>query len=103
MTLIYHAQPTFFLAEPRDDALVRRNAVAVRFAGVRCLGQRIAERGIHTRVASVAELSLQPVVIGDAEVHYHVDLAHASVRREDWTSEIGSSHIGVIVGGDSKV
>src|SRR5712664_3055057 len=34
MTLIDHTWSTFDLAEPGDDALVRVDAVAVRFAGV---------------------------------------------------------------------
>src|SRR5439155_13091596 len=71
MTLIDHAWSAFLFAKPRDDALVRPNAVAVRFEGVGRLGQRVADRGIDTPVATVAETSLQPVVISDAEIHQH--------------------------------
>ena len=44
------------------------------------------------RVAAIADLRLQSVVIGDAEIHQHVDLAHAAVDRQDRTSGIGRGH-----------
>ena len=43
-------------------------------------------------MAAVADLRLQAVVIGDAEVHQHVDLAHAAVHRQDGTGGIGRGH-----------
>ena len=58
MTLIGHAQSALLLAEPRDNALVRVDAVAVRLGGVGRLGQRVADLGIHTPVAAVSEIHL---------------------------------------------
>ncbi len=40
-------------------------------------------------VAAIAELSLQSVVVGNAEILQHVDLADAAVHGQDGPSEIG--------------
>ena len=70
-------------------ALVRADAVAVGLGGVGRLRQRVAERRVHLRVAAIADLRLQPVVVGDAEIHQHVDLAHAAVDRQDRPRRVG--------------
>src|SRR5437868_10281749 len=92
MTLIDHARSAFDFAEPRDVAIVRIDAVAVRLAGVGCFGKRIANRGIHLSIFSVAKIRLQPVIVGDAEIHQHVDLAHTSIDRKDWPGGICRGH-----------
>src|SRR5206468_1552029 len=88
VTLIENARSAFFVAEAGDDALVRGDAVAVGLRRVRRLRKRVAQRRVETRVAAVADLRLQSVVIGLAEVHQHVDLAHAAVDGEDGTGGI---------------
>jgi hypothetical protein len=85
MTLIEQARAALRLAQPREVAFVRPDAVAVRLAGVGGLGQRVADRREHARVAAVADLRLQAVVVGDAEVGQHADLAHAAVHGQDGT------------------
>src|SRR5215212_9726054 len=92
MTLIDHARPTLDFAQPRDVALVRPYAIAIRLEDVGRLRQRVTERGEHARIAAIADLRLQSVIIPDAEVHYRVDLAYAARFRQDWTGEIGGGH-----------
>ena len=92
MALVEQARPTLFFAKPRQNALVRRDAVAVRLAGVGGLRQRVADPRVDLRVAAVAELGLQTVVVGDAEVGQHVDLTHAAVHRQNRTREVGRGY-----------
>ena len=47
MTLIEQARSALDLAEARDVALVRTDAVAVRLGGVGRLRQRVADRRVH--------------------------------------------------------
>src|SRR6185369_13291924 len=89
MSLIDHARAAFLFAESGDDTLVWSDAVAVRFRRVGRLGQGVADGRVHARVTAITQLRLQSVVIGDAEIHQHVYLAHAAIDRQDWTREIG--------------
>src|SRR5262245_33856750 len=86
MTLIYHARSTLDLAKTTNDGLVRCYAVAVRFERVGRLGQRVAERSKKARrQTTVGDLSLQSVVIADAQVHYCVDLTDSARHRQNGT------------------
>src|SRR5262249_24877048 len=103
VTLIEQTGSAFELALPFENALVWSDAVTVRFAVVGRLGQRVADRGVYPLIAAKADLGLQAVVIGDAEVRQHVDLAHLAICRQDWTGGVGTRHILCIDGTVGKV
>src|SRR5207248_4243933 len=69
MTLIDEAWSPFLFAEARNDALIGSDAVAVRLECVVRFRKRVTERSVHARVAAIADLRLQSVVIGLAEIH----------------------------------
>src|SRR6185369_14526638 len=79
-------------AQPRNVALVGIDAVSVWFRSVCCFGQRVADTGMHTRVAAIADLCLKSVVVGVTEVRQNIDLAHAAIDWQYRARGIGSSH-----------
>src|SRR5215471_17108589 len=88
MPLVYDARAALLFAEAHDVAVVGTDAVAVRLGRVGRLGERVGHKRLELRVA-VAQLRLEGVVLGLAEVHEDVDLSDASVDREDRTGRVG--------------
>src|SRR5215510_699043 len=85
MALIDHAWTTLNLTQRTDVTLIGSDAVAVRLESVCRFRQRVTDGCIHLSVASITELSLQSVIIGDAEIHDHVHLTNSAVDRQDWS------------------
>ena len=86
MALIEQARSALLFAELIEVVLA--GTVAIRLGGVGRLRQRVADRRGRALVLP-SHHRLQPVVISDAEVFDDVDLAIATVGRQNRTSQIG--------------
>src|SRR6185503_5886724 len=98
MALVDHTWTTFNLSEGADVTFIGSDTVAVGLKSIRGLRQRVADRSVHASITTVAELSLQTIVVGDAEVHDHVYLTHAAVCRGDWARKIRRRHCLSLIG-----